>query len=68
MYKTINMEPRELSRKWPAIKRKMIEYHPNAKIEEVNYEEGKEEHLINSLMEKLRMNRDEVNNTLNLMC
>ena len=61
------MENSELQRKWPDMKRKIQEEHPHLTDEDLHYEFGKESELFLRLQEKLKKNKDEIDNWLALM-
>ncbi len=56
----------ELARKWPTVKNKILDRHPKLTSEELVYEIGKEEELLLTLQEKLKMNKIEIDKMLSL--
>jgi hypothetical protein len=61
------MKDKELREKWPAIKTKIQELHPEMSEEDLRLEIGKEAELLLRLQEKLRKNKDEIDNWLSVM-
>ena len=61
------MDNNELQQKWPAIKKKIKEQHPQLDDKDLGYEPGNEEELLLRLQEKLGKNSNEIRNWLSLM-
>lgn len=61
------MDNKSLEQKWPDIRNKILTTHPDLKQEELVYQIGKEEELLRTLGEKLKMNRAEIDKWLSLM-
>ncbi len=61
------MENNDLHNRWPDLKRRIQEQHPDLTDEDLNYEFGKESELFLRLQDKLQKNKDEIDNWLSLM-
>lgn len=61
------MNNNELREKWPVLKKKIKEAHPEIKEHDLAYEIGREEELLLRLQEKLGKNRKEIDNWLALL-
>ena len=61
------MEDKELQKKWPAIKEKIKEQHPDLADEDLHYEFGKESELLLRLQEKLGKTNREIKDWLSIM-
>ncbi len=61
------MENKELQKKWPEIKNKIKEQHPELKDEDLEYHFGEESELLLRLQKKLGKTNEELKNWLSLM-
>ena len=61
------MENKELQQKWPKIKTKIQQEHPDLKDEDLDYEFGKESELLLRLQEKLGKTNEEIRNWLSVL-
>ena len=61
------MDNKELQEKWPVIKTKIKEQHPDLKDGDLEYEFGQESELLLRLQKKLGKTNEEINNWLSLM-
>ena len=61
------MDSTELRQKWPTIKEKIKEQHPNLADEDLHYEFGKESELLLRLQEKLGKTNKEIKDWLSIM-
>ncbi len=61
------MEDQELQKKWPEIKDKIKELHPDLADEDLHYEFGKESELLLRLQEKLGKTNKEIKDWLSIM-
>ena len=61
------MDNKELREKWPVIKQHIQEQYPEMSEEDLKYEIGKQAELLRRLQEKLKKNRDEIDNWLSVM-
>ena len=61
------MDTKALQEKWPEIKNKIKEQHPNISDNDLVYEIGKEVELLHRLQEKLGKNSKEIKEWLSLM-
>jgi hypothetical protein len=61
------MDNNELRAKWPELKQKIKQEHPELSDEDLRYEIGKEGELLQRLQEKLKKNRQQIDNWLSIM-
>ena len=61
------MDHNELREKWPILKEKIKDEHPELTEHDLYYQIGKEEELLERLQEKLRKNRKEIDYWLSLL-
>jgi len=61
------MDSATLQKKWPALRQKIKSNYPTVNEQDLIYEIGKEEELLIRLGQKLKMNREQIDNWLNLM-
>ena len=61
------MDTLTLQKKWPALRQKIKDNYPNVHKQDLVYEIGKEEELLTRLGQKLKMNREQINNWLSLL-
>ena len=61
------MENKELQKKWPDIKAKIQQQHPELKDEDLKYEFGQESELLLRLQKKLGKTNEELKNWLSMM-
>ncbi len=61
------MEDKELREKWPVIKDKIKELHPDINDDDLHYEFGKESELLLRLQEKLGKTNKEIKDWLSIM-
>jgi hypothetical protein len=61
------MDHSELREKWPKVKEKIKDEHPELTESDLYYQIGREEELLERLQEKLKKNRKEIDNWLSLL-
>lgn len=61
------MEKQNFSAQWPRLKEHLQKEHPHLTSEDLIYEVGKEEELLERLEKKLGKNRNEIRKWLHLM-
>ena len=61
------MEDKELHKKWPGLKKKLLEKYPHLTEEDLALEIGKEKELMLQLQDKLGKNWKEIKNMLSLL-
>jgi hypothetical protein len=61
------MDHRELREKWPKVKEKIKDEHPELTESDLYYQIGREEELLERLQEKLKKNRKEIDNWLSFL-
>lgn len=61
------MDDKELQKKWPVLKDKIKELHPDLDDNDLHYEFGKESELLLRLQEKLGKTNKEIKDWLSIM-
>jgi len=61
------MEQKDLGKNWEESKQRIKAHYPHVKDEDLNFEPGKEEELLERLQEKLGKTKKEIRNWLHIM-
>jgi len=61
------MDNKELQEKWPSLKEKIKDEHPDIKDEDLKYEFGQESELLLRLQKKLGKTNEEIRNWLSII-